>query len=326
MNSLAYFYGTFLMLALGTTAILGIPEYAAVANWFRRRRALAMGILSAGFGLSGAMTPILVLLIHNYNWRTTMVIVGILVVVIGIPLSLLVRHRPEQYGYLPDGDKPRSREASPGDTSVTEGKLDVTAERGLSVNQAVRTRTFWLLVLLVLFPGFSMSAITVHEMPFLISVGISENLAGLAMLGITVSSLVGRLGFSWLGDIYDKRYLLAIACAMQAIGVFIFAHINSPWMIVPFLLTYGPGFGAQMPLLPAIQADYFGTRAFGSLQGLLAIGWTFPGIIAPYLAGWIYDVRGDYYLAFIIFAILCSFAVPVILAAKPIRPERNGTP
>lgn len=320
-NSLSFFYGTFLMLALGATIAIGIPQYTAIANWFTRRRALAMGILSAGFGLSGVMTPILVLLIHTYNWRITMVIVGTLSVVIGIPLSLLVRHRPEQYGYLPDGDKSRRRKASHGDTMVAEEELDVTAEKGMGVKQAIRTRTFWLLLLLILFPGFSMSAISVHEMPFLISVGISENLAGLAMLGITMSSLVGRLGFSWLGDIYDKRHLLAIACALQAIGVFIFANINSPWMIIPFLLTYGPGYGAQIPLLPAIQADYFGTKAFASLQGLLALGWMIPGIIAPFLAGWVYDVQGKYYLAFVFFAILCIFAIPAILAAKSTRPE-----
>jgi len=173
-------------------------------------------------------------------------------------------------------------------------------------------------MLMVLFPGFSMTAIMVHEMPFLISVGISENLAGLTMLGITTCSLIGRLGFSWLGDTYDKRRLLVIAYALQTIGVFIFANISSPWMIVPFLLTFGPGYGAPIPLLPAIQADYFGTKAFASLQGLFALGWMIPGIIAPFLAGWIYDVRGSYYLAFIIFAVLCSFAIPAILATRPV--------
>ena len=319
INSLPSFYGTFLMLALGATAALGIPEYAAIANWFRRRRALTMGILSAGFGLSGVMTPILVLLIHTYNWRITMVVIGILIIAIGVPLSLVVRHKPEQYGYLPDGEEPRYEVTQSADSGVAENGLDGVAEKGLSVKQALRTRTYWLLMLMILFPGFSMSAIMVHEMPVLISVGISENLAGLTMLGITISSLIGRLGFSWLGDTYDKRYLLAIACALQTIGVFIFANINTPWMIVPFLLTFGPGYGAQIPLLPAIQADYFGIKAFASLQGLFAVGWMIPGIIAPFLAGWLYDVRESYNLAFTIFAFLCSFAILAILSVKPVR-------
>jgi len=163
----------------------------------------------------------------------------------------------------------------------------MAAEKELSGKQSLRTRTFWMLALFNLFSGFSVTAIAVHEMPFLISVSISEKLAALTMLGITTSSLIGRLGFAWLGDIYDKRRLLAIAGILQTVGMFIFANIRSPWMIIPFLLTYGPGYGARFPLLPAMQADYFGTKTFASLRGLYALGFTIPGLIAPLFAGWV---------------------------------------
>ncbi len=315
-HSLPFFYGTFGILAIGSTAAIGIAQYTAIANWFKRRRSLAMGILSAGFGFAGVMTSILTFLIHTYNWRNAMVIAGIGILAIGIPLSLLVRHRPEQYGYLPDGDKPRDRVSLPTDSEEVKEKHDTPAEKEFSVKQSLRTRTFWLLLLFTFFTGFSTSAIIVHEMPALISVGISENLAALTMLGITASSLIGRLGFSWLGDVYDKRRLLAIACALQTVGVFIFANIHSPWMIIPFIFTYGPGYGAPIPLLAVIQADYFGIKAFASLRGLFAIGYTIPGIIAPFLAGYIYDVRGSYYLAFVLFSILCVLAIPAILAVR----------
>ena len=315
-DSLYYFYGVFLLMALGSSAALGLAEYAAVANWFKRRRSLALGILSAGYGLSGVMAPILAFLIRTYDWRVTMVIMGIATLTIGPPLSLLIRHRPEQYGYLPDGDKPGDRASLSQDSSGIELGRDMAVEKELSVRQALGTRTFWMLALFNLFSGFSVSAIAVHEMPYLISLGISEKLAALTMLGITTSSLIGRLGFAWLGDIYDKRRLLAIAGALQTAGMFIFANIRSPWMIIPFLLTYGPGYGARFPLLPAIQADYFGTKTFASLRGLYALGFTIPGIIAPLFAGWIYDVQGSYHLAFVSFAILCTFAIPTALAIR----------
>jgi len=316
-DSLYYFYGTFLLMALGASAALGLAEYAAVANWFKRRRSLAMGILASGYGLSGVMAPVLAFLIRTYDWRATMVIMGIATLAIGPPLSLLIKHRPEQYGYLPDGDKPGDRVSLSQRSSGIELGRDIAAEKELSVRQALRTRTFWLLLLFNLFTAFFLSAMTVHEMPFLISVGISEKLAALTMLGITTSSLIGRLGFAWLGDIYDKRRLLAMTCALQTVGMFIFANIHSPWMIVPFLLTYGPGYGATFPLLPAIQADHFGTKTFASLRGLYALGWTISGVAAPLLAGWMYDVRGSYHLAFTLFAILCIFAIPTILAIRP---------
>ena len=318
-DSLYYFYGAFLLLALGSTAALGLAEYAAVANWFKRRRSLALGILSAGYGLSGVMTPVLVFLIHSHGWRGTMVIMGIVTLAIGPALSLVIRHRPEQYGYLPDGDKPEDKVSLTPAGSGTELGRGIAVEKELSVQQSLRTRTFWLLMLFNLFVSFFLSALTVHEIPYLISVGISEKLAALTMLGVTTSSLIGRLGFAWLGDIYDKRRLLVLTCVLQTVGMFIFANIHSPWMIIPFLLTYGPGYGAKIPLSSAIQADYFGTKSFASLRGLYALGGTISGITAPLLAGWLYDVQGSYHLAFTIFAILSIFAIPTILAVRPVQ-------
>ena len=323
-DSLYSFYASFLLMALGSSAALGLAQYAAVANWFKRRRSFALGVLSAGFGLSGVMAPILVFLIHSYGWRGTMVIAGIATMAIGMPLSLLIRHRPEQYGYLPDGDKPGDKTSLIPASSETELGGGIVVRKEPSLRQSLRTRTFWLLMLFNFFTSFFLSAMTVHEMPYLISVGISEKLAALTMLGITASSLIGRLGFAWLGDIYDKRHLLAMTCALQVAGMFIFANIHSPWMIIPFLLTYGPGYGATFPLLPAIQADYFGTKSFASLRGLYALGWTISGVTAPFLAGWMYDVQGSYRLAFTIFAILCVFAIPTILAIKPLEPSYSS--
>jgi sugar phosphate permease len=290
-NSLLHFYLSFGLLALGFTAALGIAQYAAVANWFRK------------------------LLINAYSWRTSLVIIGITTIGLGIPLALVMRHRPEQYGYLPNGKSDNKIEV-PGDQLTSEE----FEEKGSTVREALRSRTFWLLLAFWTFTGFAQSALIVHEMPYLTGIGISENLAAMTMVGITISSLIGRLGFSWLGDIYKKKYLLAIGCILQVIGTFIFANIRSAWMIIPFLLTYGPGFGGPIPLLGAIQADYFGIKSYAALRGLFTFGWTIPGIIAPVAAGWIYDIYGSYRVAFLIFAAVGVLAIPSVLL---IRKEGN---
>ena len=111
-----------------------------VANWFKRRIGLASGIASCGFGLSGVMIPIIVRLIDSYEWRTAMVILAIGTLVLIVPLSLLFRHKPEQYGYLPDGD-------APGKASVNTGHVDQAVspsiEEGIGVRQALKSRVFW---------------------------------------------------------------------------------------------------------------------------------------------------------------------------------------
>ena len=322
-NSLLFFYGAFILLSIGTSCGIGMGQYVAVANWFSKKRTWAMGIMSAGYAFSGIAGPVLVWLIRQYRWRETLVIAGVVMLVVGIPLGLVIRHRPEPYGYLPDGEtqdvSPQSENTSGKPPATGASATELTHQTGLSPRQAIMTRAFWLLIIFTIFTGFAISAIMVHEMPYLTSVGISRETAGWAILGITSFSLIGRLGFGRLGDRYDKRYLLAIGAALQFFGVLIFAGISSPWMLIPFLLLYGPGYAAQIPIWPAMVAGYFGLKHYATIWGLQELGWTICGILAPVLAGWVFDVWGTYRPIWLAYAIATAVAIPFILLMKPKR-------
>lgn len=322
-NSLLFFYGAFLLLSIGISCGLGMGQYVAVVNWFSKKRTWVMGIMSAGYAFSGVVGPVLVWLIRQYGWRSTMVIAGGVMLAIGIPLGLVIRHRPEPYGYLPDG---KTQDVSPQSES-TSGKspatgalsADLPEQTGLSPRQAIMTRVFWLLIIFAILTGFAQSAINVHEMPYLTSVGISRETAGWTILGITGLSLIGRLGFGRMGDRYDKRYLLAIGAALQCFGVLIFAGISSPWMLIPFLLLYGPGYASQIPIWPVIRADYFGLKHYATISGLQALGWTICGILAPVLAGWVFDTWGTYRPIWLAYATATAVAIPLVFLIKPKR-------
>ena len=314
LSSIYVFYATFLMLAFGHGLGVGNAEYTAASNWFKRRRSLALGLVASGFGFSGLMTPVIMLLINAYGWRNALLILGPAMLIVGLPLAMLIRHRPEPYGLTPDGDTPST---SSGEKIVTVKK---PVAEGLTVKECLKTRTFWFLLLFSLFCGFGQSAMIVHIVPALISNGVSENIAGWAVTGMTGFSLFGRLGLSYAGDKFDKRWVLAFAAAIETAGVFIFANINTTWMILPFLLLYSPGQGAQIPLIPAIQADCFGMKSFATVRGLLHAGMLLPSMIAPVFAGWIFDTQGSYRLAFLIYAAICALAVPTMFLIN-IKPK-----
>jgi MFS family permease len=305
MTTLTTFYIGFVLFSLGFTMAAGIAEYTAVANWFKKRRSLALGLLTTGWGVSGLMTPIIAMMIRSVGWRETMLLLCPFILVIGIPLSFFIRDRPQSYGMQPDGIVLEGN--STDTTNFQEG------EPGFTLKEGLKTRAFWVLFLFAFCVQFAFSTIPVQEMPHLINVGISEELAALTMAGYALVSLVGRLFISWLGDTYSKKRLLIISAAMQAIGFFIYANISSPWMIIPFILLYGPGFGATVPLLPGIQADYFGVRSFASIRGMMAIAFSVPGIIAPVFAGWIFDIYHSYTIAFQIYALLAALSIPVLM-------------
>ncbi len=127
------------------------------------------------------------------------------------------------------------------------------------------------------------------------------------------------MGFGWLGDRMDRRYLLASTLLLQALGLVIFAYTRNLAYAVAFVVLFGPGFGGAITMILIIQADYFGRKAFGTIvgvmQGIGAVG----GILSPVLAGWVYDVRGSYQLAWLALAILVFVSTPLVLALKPRR-------
>ena len=235
------------------------------------------------------------------------------ILLVGLPLSLVIRDRP----------RPAELEA---DTPAQEVNLSADLNppdlnEGHTLKECLQTRTFWMLLLYVFSVQFAFSTIPVQEMPHLINIGISEKLAALTMAGYSITSLFGRLFISWLGDTYSKKRLLMISAGMQAAGFFIYAHISSPWMILPFILLYGPGFGATVPLMPAIQADYFGIRAFASIRGMMSIAFALPGITAPVFAGWMFDHFHSYTIPYQLYALMAAIGIPVLMMVPDRKPD-----
>jgi len=163
-TSLAMFYGSFILLAVGMSACGTTSLVTGVANWFRRRLGLATGIALCGFGLGGLVLPAMVALIAHYGWRPTFDILAAGALILLLPTSLVFRHRPEDYGYLPDGRQPDATPSGQNRATVAPATI---AEPFLTAREAVRTRSFWLLTLA--FSVLTAANITVvtHVMPYL---------------------------------------------------------------------------------------------------------------------------------------------------------------
>ncbi|UCG67043.1 MAG: MFS transporter, partial [Deltaproteobacteria bacterium] len=67
-HSLAMFYAAFLLLAFGAGGCTSLVTMTAVANWFRKKVGLALGVLGSGIGVSGLMVLLIVGLIDLYQW------------------------------------------------------------------------------------------------------------------------------------------------------------------------------------------------------------------------------------------------------------------
>ncbi|MGQ9571692.1 MAG: MFS transporter [Dehalococcoidia bacterium] len=304
----------------------GVPVCAvAIAHWFVKRRGRALGIVTAGAGASGLMVLLAALLITWFEWRTGMVILGLTQLAICLPLALTLHHRPEDVGLLPDGEATVPQTAPP---SPSPEPLETTGQSGragqppgLTIGGALATRSFWLLSAALILAWVGSLAVIIHLIAYLSeSGGFTEQGAAVIAMGIPFGSLVGRLGFGWLADYLSKRWLLTAAWMLQGLGILIFAAVQSPWQAVIFLVIFTPGYGGAVPVVPALIAEYFGLRAFGSIQGLLMASGMLGGFVGPIFAGAVYDMTDSYRPAFFILALTALMAAMLIQTIGRPRP------
>ncbi len=319
-TSLATFYGAFALIAIGMSATTLTVLMTAIANWFRLKIGIASGIAMSGFGFSGLMVPLIVRLIEVYDWRTTMVILAAGMLIIVLPLSFVFRHRPEHYGYLPDGRK---------EVPVTPGinaTQPQTAELNIQARHALKAITFWRIALTFLIHAMLISTVITHIMPYLSSIGINRSRASLVAMILPILSVGGRLSFGWLGDKYGRRHTVAAAFAMMTAGLLFFSYVPAVglWLLIPFLLLFGVGYGGSTATRPSMVAEYFGRANYGTILGLMVGINAVGAIIGPPLAGWVFDTWGSYqgiWLAYSGLAIVGSLLIVNITQVKMTRED-----
>lgn len=317
-SSLWMFYLLYVgVLSIGYNTGVQGSGTAAVANWFVKKRGRAFALYSLGTGLGGAIiVPLLGVAVEHWGWRTTVVIAGVGVWLILLPLAMFLRHKPEQYGQYPDGAS-----APPEESADTEyGPADFT------VVQALKTPSFWLLTFGTGLRAMAMTAVVLHQVVYLQGIGpdigLSDARAAAALGLMALFSLPGRFGFGWLGDVIEKRYVMVMALVLQAIGIFILANINALWMVYLFVVVYGLGYGGTIPVQFALRAEYFGRRHYATISGVAQFVLMPFTVAGPVFAGWVYDVTGSYYWAFILFVATSLLgAVFIFFARRPRHPD-----
>ncbi|MFC1913543.1 MFS transporter [Chloroflexota bacterium] len=319
-TSLAMFYGAFILITIGMSCSSMTVLMTTVANWFRRRVGTATGLVVSGFGAGGLLIPVMVRFIELYGWRSTMTIFALGMLVLVLPLSFLFRHKPEQYGYLPDGQAadPVISDINPEETMAIESNI--------TTRQALKSGTFWLIALAFVYLLMVVAAIATHVMPYLSSIGIDRSTAGVVATAIPLTSIGGRLGLGWLGDKFNRRLILAAAFAMMGVGLLCFGYIPAAgiWLMIPFVLVFSVGYGGCVALRPSLTRDYFGRANFGTIFGLIVGVSTLGAIIGPPLAGWVYDSWNSYQGLWFIFASLSILPIVSVMAISSLRKSSTG--
>ena len=303
---------------VATSGLAYVPNNALISRWFIRYRGRATGISQAGVPLSMAIFgPLAQFGVATFGWRWTHVTFGMLVAGTSLPLVLgFLRDDPEEKGFGPDGlpsvspDVPRSSTGS-------------TRAQGLAALGL--PRGYWTVFFANLLRGMTMYAILVHQVVYLVDAGYSKmTAASVFSLGAVVAVPAG-LATGAISDHVGRARAYAGIASLYGIAYLSLLFVRNPSQFVilsVFVLACGIATGGGPPVFAAFLTDWLQGPRLGYLLGLQNIGFGIGATLGPLVAGALFDVLGNYVLAFVLMAV-CTIVSSAIVASVG-RPQVSG--
>ena len=320
IDTLAGFYAAFIVIAFGSSLCGFFPINVAIIHWFEIYRARALSSVGLGLALGGLVVPLVAWSIQTQGWRTTAFASGVLVIVLGWPLSRVFKRSPAEIGETVDG-LPVAPPAVPGAAARTAAP----AAAEFTARQAMRTQAFWFISLGHGFALLIVYAVNVHAITHM-KEGLGYTLAeaSVVITLMTAAQIGGVLLGWWIGDRFDKRRIAALCMLMHGAGLAMLTYAQGYAMLGAFALLHGGAWGLRGPFMQAIRADYFGRRAIGMILGLSSLIIVFGQIGGPMIAGLLADATGSYVVGFNLLAALVSAGSLFFLLAKKPRLSAAG--
>ena len=297
-------------IALGSSVGGFLSISATITNWFNKKRALAQGLFMTGMGIGGLLVPLLAIAITTYGWRAVAFASGIIIIVFNMPAAMSLRHKPEPFGYMPDGEI----------NTNSDNKIAIAYDdaNDLSAVQAMKTSTFWLIGLGHAFSLLVVGSVGIHFTPHVAQkLNYSLEKAGLMISVLMVFTIIGQTVGGYLGDKIDKRLFLVFTMIGHSSGLLVLTFAQNDFHVVMFCLLHGLAWGSRGPSMQSLRAEYFGRRSFATIMGFSSILNALAMAIAPISAGILGDYYGDYTVAFVSLAIMTGFGSLFFALLKP---------
>ena len=310
VNSLPMLYLAIVLgIVLGSSLGYHMPISLLIAKIFQEKRSFAFGIFRMGPGLSGVIVPFVGAMIVGLGWRTAAVLSGFMLLLAGMPIAYFINRIAQA--------EERDRELASARSAGVSASAPRSLDPQFTLREALRLNTFWFLSVAMALRHMVTEGVSVHFVILLVDRGWSTEAAS-SLLG--VSALIGaptRIGMGWLGDVVDKRKLIIGLLLALGASVGVMGWASGSLVFTTFMVIYSLAYGGLASLQEPIRADYFGTKAFATIQGVSRSITTAGTFMGPIVAGLFYDLTKSYAAAFTIFAIVSLLSMALMFLAKP---------
>jgi MFS family permease len=285
IQSLVHLYFAFgVVMAIGRSAA-AVPLTALITKWFTRNQGLALAIAQSQNVGPAVFAPLTVYLLAQTDWRGVYLWLGVGSLLI-FPLALLIRDYSEE-------------ESQDHATRRTAGLTSRMPNVHLTLTQAMQTRTFWTLNLMVIGCCICHSCILLHGFNHMTDMGLIGSTASKVAAVMAISGLVGKIACGMLADRIGGKWAMALFLGLQAVMVPPFIHAHEPSSFYVWAVVFGIGYGGPMPVYAMLFREHFGTRSIGSILGVFfmiaAVGMGSGGL----MGGKLYDIFGNYTIPFL---------------------------
>ncbi|MFT7244714.1 MAG: OFA family oxalate/formate antiporter-like MFS transporter [Candidatus Azotimanducaceae bacterium] len=313
-----------LILTLGASLLGNLVVNVTLSKWFVDFRGRAVAF--AAMGISGAgiiLTPFCSWAIDEFGWRDAWQVLSLTCLLLVIPAALAMRRRPEDFGLHPDG-----RSADEIDRGLGQKALD-DFNNSLTRREALRTSTFYMLVV-----AFGLFVITIQVMllqtvPFMTDAGFDRNTAALMITVASIPALLSKPFWGWLIDGLDAKPLAAISAGATGLSLFIIVFAAQSQSLTGLIVGFGLmgiGWGGMIPLQEVIWASFFGRRYLGAVRSAALPLTLLITASSPLATSYYYDVVGNYDGAILTVGVLNLISAGLImLLKKPGQIESAGS-
>ena len=225
----------------------------------------------------------------------------------GIMLAQLLKRDPDRMGLVPYGSE-QAEKPNSGSSGL-----------GLSVKEVIRTRQYWLIIVTFSSLGYILMGINTHLVPHITDLRISSTAAANIFAICGLSSAIGCIVLGTTADRLGHRRSLMIYFFIMAATLFWLTQLTTIWPLVPFAVFFGLSSGGIVPIESTIIVDLFGIKSHGTILGTITFGFACGGTLGPFLTGYLFDLTGNYRLAFLVCAIIASLGLISCAILRPIK-------
>jgi MFS family permease len=307
------FYG--LLIAIGMSGI-NVPLSSTIARWFTSKRGLITGVIGAGVGLGTIIfPPVFTDLILRFDWRTSYLIVGSVVLVFIAAGAWFLRRDPRSMGLAPYGQEKIKKRTTP-----------LQLDLGYSFQEAWRTWQFGLCCLIFFCNGILVDTMIVHLTRHALDIGLEAVIAAGLISAVGGGSIGGRLVWGSTSDRLGCRKVLLFIFAMMMAAYIGLQFAVATWSLYVFAVFFGFAYGGFPVLHSLTTAELFGLRSHGTIMGAFYFCAMCGAGLGPWMAGLIYDTTKSYQWAFVICILVAAIGLTMVFLLRPPARRNLVTP